>query len=96
MGDGAAEGRDEDPRSVDVRPADLRPADARSVDPWSAELAAERRHLDRARAALVRMRHEAEATEIAEGDPVADKVTNASLKAARPPGTAPCAGGRRR
>ncbi|MCK9929485.1 AAA family ATPase [Frankia sp. Mgl5] len=83
MGDGAAEGRDEDPRSVDVRPADLRPADARSVDPWSAELAAERRHLDRARAALVRMRHEAEATEIAEGDPVADKVTNASLKAAR-------------
>nr|WP_230203156.1 AAA family ATPase [Parafrankia discariae] len=58
-------------------------ADPPTGDPWSAELAAERRHLDRARAALARMRHEAEATEIPEGDPVADKVTNAFLRAAR-------------
>jgi len=49
----------------------------------SAELVAERAYLERGRRALEGMRDEAESTQVARGDAVVDKVTNAYLERAR-------------
>ncbi|WP_462186799.1 HelD family protein, partial [Frankia sp. CcWB2] len=67
----------------DVDPVDLTVEVAAEVAGPDAELAAEREHLRRSRRALAGMRAEIEGTEIAAGDAVVDKVTNAYLKLAK-------------